>query len=335
MAETSDKTEGRQTQARNIARRIFRHENAVLVIILVIMLAVMAGITGGRSIDPTNVMNVLLGSAARGVVAIGQAFVILTAGIDLSVGGLALMCALLGAKLVTERPEHLLAYPAPLGLAIPLMLLTGLGVGLLNGSLVSRVHIPPLIVTLGMWIITGGGGLIISEGHHIMGIPRSLAFFGQGYIGPIPVPVVVFIVAAVIAYFVLNYTTFGRDIYAVGGNPVSAYLSGINVPRILTSVYIISGFMAALAGLITLSRNLMATNLMVSGLELDSIASVVVGGVSLFGGRGNLIGVVIGVIIMGVVNNGLIVMAIDPTLQQLVKGSVIFAAVAVDTLRRR
>ena len=335
MAEIRERRKDFQAQARVVAKRLFRHENAVLVVILVIMVAVMAGLTGGRSISLTNVRNVLLNSATRGVAAVGQAFVILTAGIDLSVGGLALMCALLGAKLVTERPEHLLAYPAPLSLAIPLMLLTGVGIGAVNGTLVSRVHVPPLIVTLSMWIMSRGGGLIISEGHHIMGIPRSIAFFGQGYIVGVPVPVITFIVIAVVAYFVLNYTTFGRSVYVVGGNPVSAHLSGINVPRILFSVYLISGFMAAVAGLITLSRNLMATNLMVSGLELDSIASVVVGGVSLFGGRGNLIGVVIGVIIIGIISNGMIVMAIDPALQELVKGSVIFAAVAADTLRRR
>jgi len=185
-----------------------------------------------------------------------------------------------------------------------------------------------------MWIMAKGGGLLISMGS-IYSLPRELAFIGQGYIAGIPVAILILIVVFALAYFVLYHTPFGRCIYAVGGNPVTAHLSGIKVKNILLSVYMISGTLAALAGLILLSRTLVATNVMAQGLELNSIAACVLGGVSLFGGRGTLVGVIIGVLIISTINNGMIVLALDPRIQDLVRGGVIFGAVAIDSLRRR
>jgi ribose/xylose/arabinose/galactoside ABC-type transport system permease subunit len=149
------------------------------------------------------------------------------------------------------------------------------------------------------------------------------------------VPVVIFIIIAVVAYLVAQYTTFGRSIYAVGGNPVSAFLSGINVRRVLFLVFIISGFLGAVAGVISMSRAMVGSMTTVIGLELDSIAASVIGGVSLMGGRGTLIGTVIGSLIIGVVNNGMSVIALSPAYQDLTKGAIIILAVAVDYIRRR
>ena len=336
MAEIVEKPKPLGARAQETAKRIFRNENAVLVGILVVITAVLAVITRGKTITPDNIRNVVLFSAPRGLAAIGQMFVILTAGIDLSVGGVSLMCILFGARLMTLEPlkQFFLGRPFPIVQAIPLMLLLGLGVGALSGTLVSRVRVPPLIVTLGMWIMAKGGGLLITQGSIYM-LPPEIAFIGQGAIAGVPVPTVILIVAAITAYFVLNYTTFGKSVYAVGGNPVSSYLSGVKVPNIQLTVYMISGVMAGLAGLMVLARVLLATNYMMKGLELDSIAACVLGGVSLRGGQGTLIGVIIGVIIIGVINNGMVVMTLDPTLQDLVRGVVIFVAVAVDSWRRR
>jgi len=192
-----------------------------------------------------------------------------------------------------------------------------------------------LIVTLGMWQITRGAALRVTKGWDISGLPEGLAFFGQGHIAGAPVPVIIFAVSIVIAYFVLNHTTFGRSVYAVGGNPVSAWLSGMNVKNILFSVYVISGFTAALAGIILTSRAMTASLFTASNLELDSIASVVIGGVSLFGGRGSLIGVLIGVMIIGVINNGLNLLGVPHGITDMVRGGVIVTAVAIDVLRRR
>jgi ribose/xylose/arabinose/galactoside ABC-type transport system permease subunit len=327
MAETVE-TRDKPSTAREIARRFFRHENAVLGVILVIIIAALAAMTRGESVTLANVKNVLVQSSMRGLAAVGQLFVILSAGIDLSVSGVALLCAIIGASLLTEGQLSL-------GAAVPIMLLTGLGIGALNGLSVSRLGMAPLIVTLAMWQMTNGVAYQITQGQTIWGLPEGLAFFGSGVVAGVPVPVIIFVAVAAVAYYVLNYTTFGRSVYAVGGNSVSAWLSGIRVPTMLFSVYVISGFLAAFAGLITVSRTMSAMMVTVTGLEMDSIAAVAIGGVSLFGGRGTLIGVVIGVTILGVINNGMNIYGLGATLQNLVKGAIILAAVTADTLRRR
>jgi ribose/xylose/arabinose/galactoside ABC-type transport system permease subunit len=186
-----------------------------------------------------------------------------------------------------------------------------------------------------MWQIAKGIAFQVTQGMTILQLPRSVAFFGTGAIAGVPVPIIIFVVVCVIAYFLLNHTSFGRSVYAVGGNTVSAWLSGIKVHLVQLSVFIVSGILATLGGLIYLGRTMCGSMLSAGGLELDSIAAVCIGGVSLFGGRGTIIGVIIGVIIISVINNGMVVFALDPALQNLVKGGVIIAAVAVDTVRRR
>ena len=180
-----------------------------------------------------------------------------------------------------------------------------------------------------------GAAFEIIQGFSIGDLPEHLAWWGQGTVGVVPVPVIIYVVVAIVAYYVLNYTTFGRSIYATGGNPVSAWLSGINVKRVLFSVYAISGFLAGLAAFIQLGRVMSASMMGLEGLEIDSIAAVTIGGVSLFGGRGNLIGVILGTLIIGTVNNGLSVLKAAPAAIRIVKGAIIILAVAIDTVRRR
>ena len=218
---------------------------------------------------------------------------------------------------------------------LPLMVLSGVGWGAINGLSVSRLKIPPLIVTLSMWQISWAAAYFISKGGSIRLEPEQLGFIGMGDIGGVPVPVVMFIVVSVIAYLILNHTTFGQSVYAVGGNQVSAWLSGVNAAMILLWVYIISGLLAGLAGVISAARNVAASMQSLGGLELDTIGAVCVGGVSLAGGKGNIIGVVIGVIIIGIVNNAMNVLAAGPAVVGIVKGVIIFSAVAVDYIRRR
>jgi len=326
----------REVSAKGVAKRVLRNENAVLVIILVVLIAIFGVITKGLTVSRVNVTNVLIQSAARGVASIGQAFVILTGNIDLTVGGIALMTLVMGAGLVTGNPKAtLLGAPVVLAVAIVLMFLSGAGIGALNGALVARVRMPSLIVTLGMWQITKGIAFQVTQGMTILQLPRSVAFFGKGVVAGVPVPIIIFVVVCGVAYFILNHTTFGRSVYATGGSPVSAWLSGIRVPTVQLTVFIVSGILGTLAGLIYLGRTMCGSMLSAGGLELDSIAAVCIGGVSLFGGRGSILGVIIGIIIISVINNGMVVFALDPALQNLVKGGVIIAAVAVDTLRRR
>jgi ribose/xylose/arabinose/galactoside ABC-type transport system permease subunit len=270
---------------------------------------------------------VWLQSSTKGIAAIGQAFVILTGGIDLSVGGVALLASNVGAVMMTGQT----AVP-PYSLIITLFVVLAFGV--FNGGLVSRLGMPALIVTLATWRISYGASYYINKGVTIGSIPESWNFLGAGTIAGVPMPVIMFIVVAVTAYFILHYTVFGRSLYAVGGNPVSSWLSGLDVSRILLSAYVICAFLAGLAGVIVMSRVMSAGMVTIVGLELDSITAAVIGGVSLQGGRGTLLGAVIGAFILGIINNGMNIFALNPAFQDMVKGGIVVTAVAIDYVRR-
>ncbi|MBA7650777.1 D-allose transport system permease protein AlsC [subsurface metagenome] len=327
MAEVERRERG---TTRDIARRALRHENAVIGIALAAMMAVLAGISRGATVTRANMANVLIQSSVRGVAAVGQAFCILTANFDLSVSGVGVMTMMLGSSMMTTEWTNILGYPASPFMAIPVMLVVGACWGLLSGSLVSRLNMPSLIVTFGVWQIGYGVAYYVTRGTAVMELPESFAVYGALPVGPI-----IFFSVAAAAYFVLTYTSFGRRVYAVGGNPVSAYLSGINVKNTYLAVFAISGLCAGLAGMLMTSRGMAGSIEALRGLELDSIASVVIGGVSLFGGRGNMIGVVLGALLIGVVNNAMSVMHMPHAGRYIVKGAIIIGAVAADILRRR
>lgn len=336
MAEIIGRPRPFRVTAREFARRFLRHENAVLGIVLIALIGGLGIFTKGIATSPANMRNVLLESSVRGVASIGQAFVILTAGIDLSLAGVGLVAATIGASMMTEATYlNIVGHPVALYIAIPVMLLVGVGFGALNGSLVSRISMPGLIVTLGMWQICNGVAFRIGGGYSFCYLPDSLIFLGQGNVAGVPVPAIIFIAVAVVAYIILNHTTFGRRIYAVGGNPVSAWLSGINVRNIIFSVYVISGLLTGLTAAVTVARSMTASMRTLRGLELDTIAAVCIGGISLMGGRGTIIGVVLGIIILGIINNAMSVLHAGPFLQGVVRGSIIIAAVAADYVRRR
>jgi putative xylitol transport system permease protein len=323
-------------RARKIAHDSLRHENAILILILLVLIGIMGGVTQGASLARQNMLNVLVQSAQRGIAAVGQTFVVLSAGIDISVGGIALFTSIIAGGLMTSDPVFQIAgHALPMYLSFFLMLLLAIGLGGINGSLVSRAGIPALIVTLGMWEIMKGAAFQACSGGTIGYLPESLTFFGSGKIAGLGVPVIIFIAVAVVAYFVLHYTTFGRSVYAVGGNPLSAWLSGVNVKKIQFTVYVISGFLAGLAGLIWVARLFSVSMRTASGLELDSIAAVFIGGISLMGGRGTVIGAVIGTLIIGVINNAMSILGAGPPIQGIVKGTIIIAAVGIDYARRR
>lgn len=324
----------RRHEYRNFPGHLLRHEDAIRGAIVAVMVIALAVMSRGRSIAPSNISNIVYQSSIRGLAAIGEGFVILSGGLDISVGGLATLAATVGTGLLTQREVgSILGHPLPLGLAVLLMLLVGIGVGAFNGILVSRIGMPSLIVTLAVWRMAEGGARTLSGGYDILYLPQSFAFFGQGSIGGVPTPVIVFIATALVAYVVLQHSNFGRFIYAVGGNEISAQLSGIGTRNVRLTGYIVSGFLASLTAVMIASRTMFGSIRLGANLELDSITAVVVGGVSLFGGRGSLIGMILGVIILNLINNGMVVLALPPTFQQLIKGGIIFAAVAVDSMR--
>jgi ribose transport system permease protein len=195
---------------------------------------------------------------------------------------------------------------------------------------------PSFIVTLAFWQIYRGLSYQFAKGGQtIFGMPSALAFFGQGYIFGIPVAVLIFSAIGLAGYIILHHTTYGRKLYAVGGNATTAWLSGISTVNVTFSVYLISGLCAAIAAVITLSRLMCASVQMTNGLELDAIAAVVIGGISLMGGEGLIVGVLLGAVIIGVINNGLNLMGVDPYIQEVAKGFIIFLAVAADVIRKR
>ncbi len=336
MAETIERKE--RASFRDVARRVFGHENAALGIILAVIIAGMAAATGGKSARVRNMKMVLVATSTSGISAIGQAFVILTAGIDLSVAGVAFASSSLGGAIMTTQMwQNIIGYSAPIWQGIPAMLALGAGLGAISGLLVSRIGMPGLIATLGMWQIAHGIGFQITKGFTVTRMVAPFKQFGQGFIpeGGFPVAGIIFIVVAVVCYFVWEYTIYGKSVRATGGNPGAAYLSGIKVKNMQLSAYMISGMLAALGGLIRTSRVMSVSFQSFAGMELDSIAAAVIGGMSLFGGKGNIAGVVIGALIIGVIANGMNILGADPFLEDTLLGVLVIVAVSVDSMRQR
>jgi ribose transport system permease protein len=319
-----------KSRARQIARRIMANENSVLGLILIVLIAIFAGLTSGLNLTQRNVLGVLVQSSVRGIAAMGQTFVILTGGIDLSVGSIALLTMGMAAMYMQGKVGY-----GPTAAGILIMLFVSMGIGSTTGLAVSRIKMPALIVTFALWIALKGMALRLTGGYIITNIPPQIDFLGQRFVAGFPVIGIAFISIAAITYFVLEHTTFGRSVYATGGNPSGAWLSGINVNRIIVTVFAISGLMAGVASWATMSRISCFTMAAVEGLEIDAIAITVVGGISLMGGRGSVIGVVIGTFIFGVISNGMNIMGVAPAFQTIAKGLIIYAAVAIDYLRRR
>jgi len=325
------------SKVRGNVSRLARNENFVLGAILVVLVVMFTVTTRGVILRPGNVRNFATQASVTGLATVGQAFVILTGGIDLSVGGTAAMALCLGAALMTTTPGYL--GPIGAGPAVLIMLLVGAGFGAVNGLVVTRLRVSPLITTLATWHIALGlashfAALSTGKPVIILELPKVLAVMRQGGIGGVSVAAVVFIAVFIIGYFILNHTSFGKSVYAVGGSEASAWLSGIKPRNIKFWVYLVSGLFTAIAGLLQMTRVLAASTQLMGALELDTIAAVVVGGVSLFGGGGNLIGVLMGVLIIGVANNGMNLMGLNAWLQNMVKGGTIFAVVAIDARRR-
>ncbi len=292
-------------------------------------MCVAAALISDAFLNPFNLINVARQVALFGIVSVGMTFVILTAGIDLSVGSIVAVAAVASALLLND------------GVAVPLVIVAGLGIGLalgaVNGLGITLGRLPPFIMTLGMMVMGRGLAMTISDGHpiHFQNASADFAWLGQGHLLRLPVPVWIFAAIAVMAYVTLRYTAFGRNVYAVGSNPEAARLAGINVGLTVFLVYVISGVLSALTALIFVSRLTVGEPVAGVGLELEAIAVTVIGGTSLFGGEGGVVGTVIGAAIFAVLANILNLAGVSPFTQQIVKGAIIVAAVLFETQRRR
>jgi ribose/xylose/arabinose/galactoside ABC-type transport system permease subunit len=274
-----------------------------------------------------NLLNVLRQVSIIGICAVGLTFVLLTGGIDLSVGS---VIGVAGMTCAT-----LLSIGAPAALAVAAALAFGLFAGLLAGFIINEAGIPPLITTLGLMTAFRGVSYLIGGGLPVYGVPDGLKALGQGYVLGIPAPVILMATTLLAGHVVLTHTRFGREVYGVGGNEEAARLSGVDVKRLKYKVYALSGTLAAFAGVVLMARVNSGQPKGGEGYELDIITAVVLGGVSIFGGVGRLTGVLAGVLIMGVLANGMILLNIDEYVQWVVKGSVLLAAVALDQFIHR
>ena len=275
-----------------------------------------------------NLFNIGAQTAVVAVIAIGMTLVIITAGIDLSVGSVAALSGVMGVMMMVD-----LGLPWPL--AVLGGTLVGAAAGLVNGLLVSVAGLAPFIATLGMLTVARGLVYIITNATAIFGAPDSFRLLGQGVIGPIPIPILVILLVAIAGYIVLSRTRLGRYAYAMGSNLEAARLSGIPVRRYLTSVYVISGALAGFGGMIAASRVNSGQPNFGIGLELDVIAAAVIGGASLFGGQGTVLGTLIGAFLIALIRNGAVLLDISTFYQQVIIGIVIWLAVLWDQYRRR
>lgn len=262
-----------------------------------------------------------------GISAVGLMFVMIGGGIDLSIGSQIVFGNVLLAIMMVD-------WKLPSAVAIPLILLVGTGLGGINGFLCIKLNIHPLIITLGTSAIFKGMGYIINQSRNIMGFPDSFRWFGQGYVWEIPVPVIVMILVALLGAFILTKTYFGRQIFALGGNEEAARLAGVNINRTKVILFMISGFISAITTVLLLSRVFAGQTITGQGLEFDCLTAALLGGVSFKGGEGNVFGLMVGMLIIGVLNNAMQLATFPDFSQQVVKGAVLLIAVAFDVYQK-
>jgi putative xylitol transport system permease protein len=290
-----------------------------------ILIIVILSLTAPRFFHIKNLINIVRQVSINGILAIGQTFVILLAGIDLSVGSGVGLAGVIAADMHKYSPVLVFVVP----------LLVGSFAGFVNGAVITRFNVPPFVITLGMMTVLRGVTFLFTNGQSIYNLPKWFKQLGQGDIGGVPIPVLVFIVMIFVGYVILNHTRFGRYVYAIGGNEEGARLSGVRTKSIILWSYVFCGFCTALAGVVLSARLNAGEPVAGVGYELDAIAAVVIGGTSLAGGRGTIMGTVIGALVIGVINNGLNLLNVHSYWQMVAKGAIIVLAVIIDQYKRR
>lgn len=297
-------------------------------LLLLIIVAVTFSLLTENFFTISNLTNIALQTSMVAVATIGMSLTMLMAGIDLSIGSIAALAGSLAAGLMSRNG-------LPISSAITLSLSVGLLLGAINGVLSVYGKLPPFIATLAMLGIARGLTLVYTEGKPIAGLPENFTLIGAGSLGPVPILVLIWFVVLFIVFLILRYTKFGLYIYAIGGNEETSRLAGIPANRIKVIVYSISGGLASLTGILLTARLWSAQPQMGTGLELDAIAAAVLGGVSLFGGVGDVVGACIGAFIVGMLGNGLNLLRVPSYYQQVIKGVVFILAVVFDLYAKR
>jgi len=305
--------------------KIFRSREIGIFCVLIIICVLLA-ITAPRFLKVSNITNVARQMAVIAIISVGMTYVIVTGGIDLSVGSTVAFTGCITALLLVNRYSIIFC--------ILIGMILGTLVGLVNGLLIVYVKLAPFIATLGTMGIARGLVLALTRGYPIQPFPKEFEMIGRGYLGILPIPVLIMIVIIVLGHILLSKTKIGRYIYYIGSNETAARLSGLNVNGTLMFVYTVAGFLSGLASVVLISRLTSAQSNMGSGYELDAIAAVVIGGTSLSGGEGTILGTLIGAALMGIIKNALILLGVNVYWQSVVIGLVIVFAVSVDAFRK-
>lgn len=294
------------------------------VIMAWIVLIIVFAICNPAFLKMSNIFTILRQAAVVGVCSVGMTFVILTGGMDLSVGSVIGVSCVAGAQLLSKG--------MPIPLVIIIILIIGLLAGLFNGFFINELGIAPIIMTLGTMTTLRGVAYLLCGGFAVYGIPEKFKYIGQGYLGVIPFPVIIMALCFAAGWFILNRLGFEREVYGIGGNIEASRLSGVNVKKTLYKVYGLAGILYALAGLILMARVNSGQPSSGEGYEMDVITGVVLGGVSINGGEGSILGVVVGVLLMSTLQNGMVLMNISEFWQKVVKGIVLILAVSLDRI---
>jgi ribose transport system permease protein len=314
---------------KNYGQTLSRFQSLIALFVLCLVISLLSD----KFLTATNLWNVMRQISVNVCISVGMTLVVLTAGIDLSVGSVLALCGAVTAGLLKngiEIPSSNLYIGFTIPGATVAGLLTGSLLGWFNGWTITKFKVPPFVATLAMLTIARGLTMLWTKGFPITGLGENFAYPGTGWFFGIPLPVWISGIIVFIAVVITNKTKLGRYIYAIGGNENAATLSGINIKKIKIAVYSIAGVLAAIGGLLVTSRLDAAQPNAGTGYELDSIAAVVIGGTSLSGGRGSVMGTVLGAVIIGILNNGLVLLNVSPFWQQVVKGFVILIAVIID-----
>jgi len=290
------------------------------------ILVVVFALSSDIFLTGTNLLNITRQISVISLISIGMTFVIITGGIDLSVGSIISFAGIITASAMKDM--HLSVFVSVLiGIAI------GTATGLVNGVLVSLLKMPAFITTMGTMTILRGLGFMYTQGYPIYDLAKDFKLIGQGYIGVIPTPTVILLITAVAAYILLRKTIFGRHIYAIGGNVEAARVAGIKVKSVNLMVYVISGFVCGISAVVQAARLGSGLPTIGEGFELDAIAAVVIGGAAMTGGSGNILGTILGSIILGVLSNGLSLLDVDSYVMKVISGLVVILAVLIDMIR--
>lgn len=318
MSEVKVRTHEKKSRNLNLAYLLGKYNLLILLVVFIII----ASSLSPKFLTVQNFLNLLQQSSVTGIMAIGMTFVILVAGIDLSVGSIAALSGMVVAILLVA------GWPIPL--AILMALAAGGLLGLVSGFLSTKFVIPAFITTLAMMVSARGLALLVTNGQPVYGLPEAFSFLGAGFIGKVPVSGIIWIVLTIVAALVLKYTPFGRNLYAVGGNPEAAHLSGVRVSRHLISVFVISGILSGLAGVVLASWLTVGQPSASSGAELNAIAAVVLGGTSLAGGVGGVVGTFAGVLLMSIITNIFNLVGLASYYQQIFMGLIIVFALVLN-----